>query len=92
MDIETPRLLLRNWQPEDLEPFARMNQDSMVMRCFPATLPIEESREKAERAAIVLGGMCFTGPGRRTPRKSTQNLCPLAPQCVEIRTGPHGMI
>ena len=54
MDIETPRLLLRDWRTEDIEPFARMNQDPLVMRYFPATLPVEESREKAEAAAKVL--------------------------------------
>ena len=54
MDIETARLLLRNWRTEDFEPFARMNQDPLVMRVFPATLPTEESREKAERSARVL--------------------------------------
>ena len=25
--LETPRLLLRRWRPEDLAPFARMNAD-----------------------------------------------------------------
>jgi RimJ/RimL family protein N-acetyltransferase len=54
MNIETARLLLRNWRAEDIEPFARMNQDPLVMRYFPATLPIEESREKAELSARVL--------------------------------------
>jgi RimJ/RimL family protein N-acetyltransferase len=54
MDIETARLLLRDWRTEDIEPFARMNQDPLVMRFFPATLPFEESRAKAERSAKVL--------------------------------------
>jgi hypothetical protein len=34
MDIETARLLLRDWRPEDIEPFARMNQDPSVIK-FP---------------------------------------------------------
>jgi hypothetical protein len=54
VDIETPRLLLRHWRTEDFEPFARMNQDPWVMRYFPAVLPFEESREKAERSAQVM--------------------------------------
>lgn len=34
--LETPRLLLRRWLPEDLEPFARMNADPVVMEYFAA--------------------------------------------------------
>ena len=36
--IETGRLILRSWKPEDLPLFAEMNKDSRVMRYFPATL------------------------------------------------------
>ena len=32
--IETPRLLLRDWQEEDLNPFSEMNQDPLVMEFF----------------------------------------------------------
>jgi ribosomal-protein-alanine N-acetyltransferase len=41
--IRTPRLLLREWVKEDLEPFAAMNQDSVVMRFFPSLLTRPES-------------------------------------------------
>ncbi|MNN45703.1 GNAT family N-acetyltransferase [Enterobacter sp. RHB15-C17] len=47
--IETPRLLLRQWRPEDLAPFAALNGDSDVMRFFPATLTREESDNLAAR-------------------------------------------
>ena len=50
MLLETSRLLLRPWRPEDLEPFADMNQDPEVMRYFPAPLTREESRERMERS------------------------------------------
>jgi RimJ/RimL family protein N-acetyltransferase len=36
--LRTERLGLRRWSPGDLEPFARMNQDSKVMRYFPQAL------------------------------------------------------
>lgn len=40
--ILTERLMLRNWQEEDLEPFAAINQDPRVMEYFPNILSIEE--------------------------------------------------
>jgi RimJ/RimL family protein N-acetyltransferase len=36
--IATERLLLREWQKRDLEPFAEMNGDPLVMEHFPRTL------------------------------------------------------
>lgn len=36
--IETERLLLRSWEPEDLPLFIAMNKDAVVMRYFPSTL------------------------------------------------------
>jgi RimJ/RimL family protein N-acetyltransferase len=47
--IETARLLLRRWRPEDLEPFAAMNADPEVMRHFPAPLDRAESDAIAAR-------------------------------------------
>lgn len=41
--IETNRLILRQWQKEDIEVFARINQDPQVMQYFPALLSIEET-------------------------------------------------
>ncbi len=43
MELETPRLFLRNWTESDLEPFARMNSDPQVMKFFPKLLSKEES-------------------------------------------------
>jgi ribosomal-protein-alanine N-acetyltransferase len=48
--IRTPRLILRQWQESDLEPFAAMNTDSRVMEFFPALLSREESDEIVGRA------------------------------------------
>ena len=41
--ITTPRLLLRHWCDEDIEPFAKMNADTEVMRYFPNTQTEEET-------------------------------------------------
>ena len=41
--IATERLLLRQWRDEDLEPFAALNADPVVMEHFPATMAREAS-------------------------------------------------
>lgn len=47
--IETPRLILREWRFSDFVPFAKMNADSEVMRYFPNTLTKEASDNFAHR-------------------------------------------
>lgn len=42
--IKTERLGLRNWIETDLEPFAEMCGDEMVMQNFPKTLSKEETK------------------------------------------------
>lgn len=42
--IETPRLILRDWKEEDLQPFIEMNQDENVMKYFPQTLSAEDTQ------------------------------------------------
>jgi RimJ/RimL family protein N-acetyltransferase len=41
--LRTPRLLLRQWQDADFEPFAAMNADPRVMEYYPSVLTREES-------------------------------------------------
>jgi RimJ/RimL family protein N-acetyltransferase len=41
--IRTERLLLREWRPEDREPFAALNADPRVMEHLPALLPRAQS-------------------------------------------------
>lgn len=41
--IETPRLILRDWQEKDIEPFARMNADGQVMEYFLKRLDYKET-------------------------------------------------
>ena len=43
IEIETPRLRLRQWRDADREPFAAMNADPVVMEHFPAPLDRAES-------------------------------------------------
>ncbi len=47
--MRTNRLILRNWRPEDLAPFAQMTKDHQVMEFFPATLNKEESDHLAQQ-------------------------------------------
>ncbi len=48
-NLSTPRLLLRSWGDEDLEPFAALNADPRVMKYFPAPLNRDESDRLARR-------------------------------------------
>lgn len=45
--MQTDRLLLRQWQPADLDPLARMNANSDVMRFFPSVVPEQRSHQLA---------------------------------------------
>lgn len=47
--IETERLLLREWTPNDLPTFIKMNQDPEVMEFFPKTLDSKESTDFYQR-------------------------------------------
>lgn len=49
--LRTARLILRQWKPEDLAPFAALNADPEVMRFFPKPLTREESDDLATRLA-----------------------------------------
>lgn len=48
-ELRTPRVLLRPWRDDDLEPFAALNADERVMEHFPATLSRAESDVLATR-------------------------------------------
>lgn len=58
--FETPRLLLRDWQDDDLPAFAAMNADARVMEFFPSPLTADQSaaflgRIRAEFDAEAFG-------------------------------------
>ena len=43
--IETPRLILRDWEEKDILPFAEMNSDPRVMKYFLKALTDKETQE-----------------------------------------------
>ena len=49
--IETERLILRQWQPDDIRAFVAMNADPRVMEFFVSTLTEEQSIAFAGRIA-----------------------------------------
>lgn len=48
-ELSTDRLRLRRWIPSDLEPFAGMNADQLVMEHFPSVLSRDESEAMVAR-------------------------------------------
>lgn len=53
-ELRTTRLRLRQWRPEDREPFAALNADPEVMRHFPAPLDRAASDALAARAELLI--------------------------------------
>ena len=49
LPLQTERLLLRQWRDSDLEPFARLNADPLVMARFPALLTRAETETGVQR-------------------------------------------
>jgi RimJ/RimL family protein N-acetyltransferase len=93
IEIETPRLRLRQWRESDRAPFAAMNADAEVMEFFPSLQSREASdasidtwqSQLAERgwsnwAVEVLSSSVFIGfVGLSVPKR----LLPFSP-CVEV--------
>lgn len=50
--ISTDRLVLRRWRDSDLDPFATINSDPDVMRCFPDSLDRVDSDAFVERIEL----------------------------------------
>ena len=48
IELETQRLLLRQWKAEDRVPFAALNADPVVMTYFPTSLTREKSDAMAD--------------------------------------------
>ena len=57
---ETKRLILREWQAGDLEPFVAMNQDPNVMQYFPSTYSREQSMQQIANYQTALQKYCYT--------------------------------
>ena len=54
ISIETARINLRPWLPNDLEPFAALNADPEVTRYFPAPLSREQSDSMAHKCQSLI--------------------------------------
>jgi RimJ/RimL family protein N-acetyltransferase len=52
--IGTERLILRNWKPSDIEPWAALNADPAVMEHFPSTHTRAESEAMAHMNQSVI--------------------------------------
>jgi RimJ/RimL family protein N-acetyltransferase len=52
--LETPRLFLRGWRAEDVEPWVRMNADARVREFFPGVATRDESLAVAARLRAAL--------------------------------------
>ena len=57
MRIETPRLILRDWREDDVEPFVALSSDPVVMRYYSAILSRERNVEwiRAISAKLAAG-------------------------------------
>lgn len=53
-ELETTRLLLRQWKDADYPAFARMSADAETMRYFPSVLTENESRVIADRCRALI--------------------------------------
>lgn len=52
--IKTERLILRQWEDEDFEPFAQLNADPRVREFFPSTLSKDESDQQAKLIQSII--------------------------------------
>ena len=53
-ELQTDRLLLRQWVDQDLSGFAELNSDQETMEFFPALLSREESNAVAEKCQSLI--------------------------------------
>jgi RimJ/RimL family protein N-acetyltransferase len=54
IELNTERLRLRQWKPDDREAFAKLNEDLRVMTYFPAPLTRTESDAMADRCQKLI--------------------------------------
>jgi RimJ/RimL family protein N-acetyltransferase len=58
-EIRSERLRLRRWKPKDLDPFAELSRDPVVMRHLPALLSREQSDALAQRIETLFDAHGF---------------------------------
>lgn len=49
IQLETERLILRDWRGHDIEPFCNLNADARVMKYFPSIPTADETRAMIKR-------------------------------------------
>jgi RimJ/RimL family protein N-acetyltransferase len=54
IELETDRLILRQWHQTDREPFAQLNANTKVMEFYPRTLSRDESDAFADRIQTLI--------------------------------------
>lgn len=57
--LTTERLILRHWKEADLEPFAALNADPVVMEHFPKLSTLQETKEMIERIEAAFAKNTF---------------------------------
>jgi RimJ/RimL family protein N-acetyltransferase len=59
IELDTQRLLLRQWRAADREPCATLNADPIVMAHFQAPMAREESDAMADQyERLIAGNLC----------------------------------
>lgn len=53
--IETPRLILRQWEQKDYEPYTSLNCDPEVMKYFPSVKSPDETLAQIKRISEAIG-------------------------------------
>ena len=71
VEIDTPRLKLRQWQQEDWPVFAKMNANPEVMKYYPRVLSTAESNAMAQKLAKLISqrGWGFWAVEKRDEKK-----------------------
>ena len=54
IELQTERLILRQWRKEDWSEFAKLNADPVVMEYYPSILSMEESNAMAQKIEELL--------------------------------------
>ena len=54
IEVQTERLILRQWRKEDWPEFATINADPAVMEFYPCTLSTEESNALAQKLEFLI--------------------------------------
>jgi hypothetical protein len=82
-ELRGPRVLLRCWRNDDVEPFAALNADTRVMEHLPQMLSRDES------AAMIrphTGGHRVPAPRRAVTVRRTPCVPPQRPAIRSLRT------